>query len=115
MKVLILVRKEPLGGHRAYISSKEHRHILIQDNGSASLNQTVVDALEFLLEKTCEWLGQDEHRHAAGLGPVAGELQLGVYIKVDDCVKDIEVKGMSVTLTSIVGQDTFKFAAVISF
>jgi hypothetical protein len=75
----------------------------------------VVDALEFLLEKTCEWLGQDEHRHAAGLGPVAGELQLGVYIKVDDCVKDIEVKGMSVTLTSIVGQDTFKFAAVISF
>jgi hypothetical protein len=75
----------------------------------------VVDALEFLLEKTCEWLGQDEHRHAAGLGPVAGELQLGVYIKVYDCVKDIEVKGMSVTLTSIIGQDTFKFAAVISF
>jgi hypothetical protein len=42
-------------------------------------------------------------------------LQLGVYIKVYDCVKDIEVKGMSVTLTSIIGQDTFKFAAVISF
>jgi hypothetical protein len=64
MKVLILVRKEPIGGHRAYIVSRPDHNILIQDNSTAIANQTVVDALTSLLDKTCVWLGEDEHRRA---------------------------------------------------
>jgi hypothetical protein len=51
VKVLILVRKEPNGGHRAYIVSRPDHNILIQDNSTANADQTVVDALKSLLTK----------------------------------------------------------------
>ncbi|THY10095.1 hypothetical protein D6D01_09410 [Aureobasidium pullulans] len=62
-KVHILVRKHLDGRYRACVAAKDSIPFpLLQDSGEMSL--TVVDALEALLDRSCEWLYEAEARNA---------------------------------------------------